>query len=85
VLGDLAVLTPPLVVCAALLIGIGAFLRHEMGTRRRSSDDDLSADISGNGQIPDSGIGEAPAPPDAGAAANDPPAETGHDGCRPRQ
>jgi hypothetical protein len=83
VLGDLAVLTPPLVVCAALLIAIGAFLKHEMGARRPGDDDGPSADISVNDQIPDAGISAA-APPDA-ATSNDPPAETGHAGCRPRQ
>jgi hypothetical protein len=83
VLGDLAVLTPPLVVCAALLIAIGAFLKHEMGARRPDDDDGPSADISVSGQIPDAG-NSAAAPPDA-ATSNDPPAETGHAGCRPRQ
>ena len=82
-LGDLAVLTPPLVVCAALLIAIGAFLKHEMGARRPGDDDGPSADISVNDQIPDAGVSAA-APPDA-ATGNDPPAETGHIGCRPRQ
>ena len=82
-LGDLAALTPPLVVCAALLIAIGAFLRHEMGARRPGDDDGPSADISVNDQIPDAGIGTA-VPPDV-ATGNDPPTETGHTGCRPRQ
>jgi hypothetical protein len=80
VLGDLAALTPPLVVCVASLIAIGAFLRHEMGAGRRSVDDALSADIPVNDQIPDAGIGEAATPPDAGTG-NDPPAETGRGGC----
>jgi len=84
VLGDLAVLTPPLVVCAALLIAIGAFLRHEMGTRSRGGDGQPPADISHHDQIPDRGIGEPAAAPDAGAC-NDPHTETGHDGCPPRQ
>jgi hypothetical protein len=83
VLGNLAVLTPPLVVCAALLIAIGAFLKHEMGARRPDDDDGSSADISVNDQIPAAG-NSAAAPPDA-ATSNDPPAETGHAGCRPRQ
>jgi hypothetical protein len=83
VLGDLAVLTPPLVVCAALLIAIGAFLKHEMGARRPGDDDEPSADISVNDQIPDAGISAA-VPPDA-ETSNDPPTETGHPGCRPRQ
>jgi hypothetical protein len=31
---DLAALTPPLVVCAAFVIGLVIFLRREMGPRR---------------------------------------------------
>ncbi len=31
---DLAALTPPLVVCAAFIIGLVVFLRRQMGTRR---------------------------------------------------
>ena len=31
---DLAVLTPPLLVCAAVIIAIVAFLRHEMSRSR---------------------------------------------------
>jgi hypothetical protein len=52
-LKDLTVLTPPLVVCAAFLIAVGAFLRHEMGTRRRGPDEDTSVDISDDAQIPE--------------------------------
>jgi len=84
VLRDLAALTPPLVVCAALLLAIGAFLRHEMGTRRRTGDGPPSSDISVNGQVPDAGIGDPAAPSDA-RPANDPPTETGYGGSRPRQ
>jgi hypothetical protein len=51
-LKDLTVLTPPLVVCAAFLIAVGAFLRHEMGTRRRQREDETSVDISDDGRIP---------------------------------
>ena len=83
-LGDLAVLTPPLVVCAALLFAIGAFLRHEMGARRRTADDASSADISADDQIPDPGIGDAAVLPDAGTA-NDGTGKTEHRGCRPGQ
>lgn len=83
-LSDLAVLTPPLVVCAALLIAIWAFLRHEMGTRRRAADAPPSSDISADDQIFDPGIGAHAASPDADAA-NDEQAETGQDGCRPCQ
>ena len=52
-LKDLTVLTPPLVVCAAFLFAVGAFLRHEMGTRRRGSAEDTSVDISDDAQIPE--------------------------------
>jgi hypothetical protein len=31
---DLAALTPPLVVCAAFIIGLVIFLRRQMGARR---------------------------------------------------
>jgi len=83
-LSDLAVLTPPLVVCAAVLVAIRAFLRHEMGPHGPGADDDLSSDISVKDQIPDAGITEPAAPRDTGAA-NDRPAETGHGGYQPRQ
>jgi hypothetical protein len=60
VLKDLTVLTPPLLVCVAFLVAVGAFLRHEMGTaRRRQRDRDASGDISGDGTIPDSASSQA--------------------------
>jgi hypothetical protein len=34
---DVAALTPPLVMCAAFIIGVVIFLRKEMGSRRRGS------------------------------------------------
>jgi hypothetical protein len=34
---DLAALTPPLVMCAAFIIGVVMFLRHEMGPKRGGS------------------------------------------------
>jgi hypothetical protein len=37
---DLAALTPPLVVCAAFIIGLVLFLRREMGPKRRRTADD---------------------------------------------
>jgi hypothetical protein len=52
VLSDLAALTPPAVVCAAFLIGLGIFLRHQLGPKRESAEDELSADISGDSGIP---------------------------------
>jgi len=41
---DLSVLTPPLLMCAAVLFAVGAFLRHEM-RRRRPDDPDGRDDI----------------------------------------
>lgn len=52
-LNDLSALAPPFVVCAAFLFAVGAFLRHEMAAKRRRDDRDASADISGDGRIPD--------------------------------
>ena len=37
---DLAALTPPLVMCVAVIIGVVIFLRHEMGPKRRRTDTD---------------------------------------------
>jgi hypothetical protein len=45
VLADLAALTPPLLVCAAFLIAVGAFLRHEM-RHIKNPDDEAEADGS---------------------------------------
>jgi hypothetical protein len=36
---DLAALTPPLVVCAAFIIGLVIFLRREMGAKRDGTRD----------------------------------------------
>jgi hypothetical protein len=60
VLKDLSVLTPPLLVCAAFLIGVVAFLRHEMGRSRRRHDQDVSDDISDDSRIPDTASRQAP-------------------------
>jgi hypothetical protein len=51
VLNDLAVLTPPLLVCVAFIIALVVFLRHEMGRSRRRGDGHASGDISGNDTI----------------------------------
>ena len=51
-LSDLAALTPPVVVCVAFLIGVGLFLRHQLGLKRESADDEYSGDISGDSRIP---------------------------------
>ncbi len=64
VIRDLSVLTPPLVVCVAFLIGVGAFLRREMGARRRRGEQDVSDDISPNGPIPGTEGNEAATAPD---------------------
>jgi hypothetical protein len=40
---DLAALTPPLVVCLAFLVGLAAFLRHQMSPKRRAERDDKRA------------------------------------------
>lgn len=53
-LSDLAALTPPAVVCAAFLIGLGIFLRHQLGPKRESAEDELPEDISGDSGIPHS-------------------------------
>jgi hypothetical protein len=34
-LQDLAALAAPVIVCVAVLVGVGALLRHEMAPRRR--------------------------------------------------
>lgn len=39
-LADLAALTPPLVVCAAFLIGLLLFLRRQMGPSESADDSD---------------------------------------------
>jgi hypothetical protein len=42
---DLSVLTPPLLMCAAVLFAIGAFLRHEMTRQRRDQGAEPGEDI----------------------------------------
>ena len=51
-LSDLAALTPPVVVCVAFLIGLGLFLRHQLGRKHESADDEHLDDISGDSGIP---------------------------------
>lgn len=60
-LQDLAVLTPPLLVCAAFLVAVAAFVRHEMGASRKRRDQDAPGEIPGGRTIPDSESTEAPA------------------------
>jgi len=52
VLADLAVLAPPLLVCAAFLIAVGAFLRHEM---RRIKNPDSEEEPDGSSSRRESG------------------------------
>jgi hypothetical protein len=53
VLNDLAALAPPLLVCAAFLVAVGAFLRHEM-RHADSPPQDESADFSAGSSNPGS-------------------------------
>ena len=50
-LSDLAALAPPLLVCAAFLIAVGAFLRHEM-RHPDSPPRDEPADVSAGSRNP---------------------------------
>lgn len=54
---DLAALIPPVVICVAVLIAVGAFLRHEMSARRPGDDDDAAEPNRGAAGIGDTGIG----------------------------
>ncbi len=64
-LSDLAALTPPLVVCVAFLIGVGVFLRHQLGPKRESTDDAYPEDISGDDEIaPGASAESATSPPE---------------------
>jgi hypothetical protein len=49
---DMAALTPPLLMLAVILLAIGAFLRHEMGRKRRD-DIDQPQDIPAASPISD--------------------------------
>ena len=51
-LSDLAALTPPTVVAVAFLIGLGIFLRHQLGPKQESAEDEQPDDISGDSGIP---------------------------------
>lgn len=65
-LGDLAALTPPLVVCAAFLIGVVLFLRRQMGAGDRLADGDGETDIQEVDRNADTGDQEAVSSPDRG-------------------
>jgi hypothetical protein len=66
-LSDLAALTPPTVVGVAFLIGLGIFLRHQLGPKQESAEDEQPDDISGDSGIPHTERSGSPTPPDRGA------------------
>jgi hypothetical protein len=81
---DLAVLIPPAVICLAVLIAVGAFLRHEMSARRPADEDEATGPNHGAAGIGDTGIsgtvtGSADETPNEGHA------ETTERGSAPRQ
>jgi hypothetical protein len=53
VLRDLAVLTPPALVCAAFLVAIFAFLRREMRDPKKPADDEQADEGPGIDNPPD--------------------------------
>jgi hypothetical protein len=65
-LRDLAALTPPAVVCVAFLIGLGIFLRHQLGPKQESAEDEYADDISGDSGIPYTGRSGSGTSPDHG-------------------
>jgi hypothetical protein len=65
-LQDLAALTPPLVVCAAFLIGLVLFLRRQMGAGDQPADPDDEADIHLDGSNADTEDPKAASPDDRG-------------------
>ena len=53
-LNDLAALAPPLLICIAFLVAVGAFLKHEMRGKEGTAEDD-AADVRsdpGNQDVP---------------------------------
>jgi hypothetical protein len=66
---DMAALAPPLLMLAVVLLAIGAFLRHEMGRKRRD-DIDQPPDIPGAPPISDPRV-SANAQDSAAASADD--------------
>ena len=49
-MSDLAALTPPLLVCAAFLIAVAAFIRHEMRRSKNSAEEET---VEVSTQVPD--------------------------------
>ena len=81
---DLAALIPPVVICVAVLVAVGAFLRHEMSSRRGGGEDDAAGPDRGAAGIGDTGIGGAAAG-SAGETPNEGHAETTERGSASRQ
>lgn len=81
---DLAALIPPAVICVAVLIAVGAFVRHEMSARRGGEDDDAAGPNRGAPGIGDTGIGGT-VTGSAGETPNEGHAETTERGSAPRQ
>jgi hypothetical protein len=64
---DLSALTPPLLMCAAVLFAVGAFLRHEMRKKRPDQGEPSSREAEladAADERGDSGLSEASAPAD---------------------
>ena len=73
-MADLAALTPPLLVCAAFLVAVGAFILHEM-RRDKNPADDEDSDVSAQVSEPDSadqGDENLAAKDDASRSVDDP-------------
>jgi len=68
-LSDLSALLPPLLVAAAFLIAVVAFLRHEMG--RRGSRRDSGSDSSRDGEADESSERANPAAESGRTAGDD--------------
>ena len=54
-LADLEALTPPLIMAAAFLFGLGLFLRRQLGPRGREAEEGDEADIRGSASNDDPG------------------------------
>jgi hypothetical protein len=65
-LSDLAALAPPTVVGVAFLIGLGIFLRRQLGPKQESAEDEYPDDISGDSGIPHTERSRSATSPDRG-------------------
>ncbi|HEX6857594.1 MAG TPA: hypothetical protein VF204_20060 [Streptosporangiaceae bacterium] len=81
---DLAALIPPAVICVAVLVAVGAFLRHEMSSRRGGDEDDAAEQNRAAAGIGDTGI-DRTVTGSAGETPNEGHAETTERGSAPRQ